>query len=125
MAIEKTNVIDGMTPEDNGKCLKMVIYDYFEWSEIIETEHLIMLRDKLNSYATYWEEREFENISKYNGFDFDYAVIEYHTLHAPSEKAIAFLSYAQKQLREANILIGSIFVGDADNAVRYDLVSEE
>ena len=116
MGIDNARVIDSMYPDDDFKCLIMNLFDWFEWTETTNQEHITMLADKMNAYCVYWEEREYKEIEKYKetGIDFKYALINIYTLYKPSEYGIEFINYAEHKLIESdsNIRIGNIYVGE-------------
>ena len=56
MAIEKTNEIDALATEKNGKRLCLAIFDSMNWEN--PAEHLGLLQDKINAYISYIENRQ-------------------------------------------------------------------
>lgn len=98
MSILDTNTLDGIAHDDSHG-LVMLITDHLDWQN--ESEHLFALQAKINSYATFWEERQYKSI--FPGRDFTSAVIEICAKFYPSENCKKFLAVAERELRNINV----------------------
>ena len=48
MSVLDSGTIDGMTTDENGKALILLISDHLDWKN--EYDHLLRLQEKINSY---------------------------------------------------------------------------
>ncbi len=80
---------------NSGECT-LTISDHLEWTD---SEHLILLQEKLNSYLTYIESGEI--LGQYAMANENKIKINVVMLHEPSQEAIDFLRQASKVISEA------------------------
>ena len=100
MAIEKTNEIDALATEKNGKRLCLAIFDSMNWEN--PAEHLGLLQDKINAYISYIENRQYEE--SFGGKIKDFQIVIRFAEKAP-EQCEKFIAVANKQLKKAKVNI--------------------
>lgn len=100
MSINNSFIIDGIAINDKEQ-LVLLITDHLNWD--YEYRHLCLLQDKINSYCSYCENKQYENV--YSDCSFRSAIIEIHFLHEPTINARNFLSVAQSALAPEGIAI--------------------
>jgi hypothetical protein len=101
MAVDNTKVIDGMGKSKEKNELILLITDHLNWDE--EYEHLKILQDKINAYASYIESKQFDE--SYPNENFDSFLIEIHFKYDIVENCIKFLEVVANQLEILNIKI--------------------
>jgi len=101
MSVLDKDKIDAIALERDKQGLILLISDHLDW--LNEYKHLLILQDKINSYITFLEEKQYERMEKFRNVS--YAVIEIHFLVAPTENCIRFLQRIQDQVGEMGIRI--------------------
>ena len=109
MAIENTNILDGMGYDEDSKTLFLLIEDELSWDKQKEMEHLNLLREKINSYIAYIGMGEYR--TKYKNEVIKKKVIEIHSKYSLSENAKKYMDIAKKTTKSANIFF-EIYEGD-------------
>ncbi|MCM1098106.1 MAG: branched-chain amino acid ABC transporter substrate-binding protein, partial [Ruminococcus flavefaciens] len=99
MAIDNTNVIDGMGVDKNRKALCLLLTDHFAWNgnnSLSEYDHLILLQEKINAYIRYLEAKQYEE--QYPKEKIVMAIIEIHFKYNITENCEKFLNTVQNQI---------------------------
>lgn len=94
MSIINTNTVDAIAISYDRKGIKMIIEDYLGWEH--EYNHLMTLQEKVNAYAAFFENKEYD--AMYKGYPIEYGVIDIQFKFEPTEKALVFIEEAEKQL---------------------------
>lgn len=109
MAVDNPNVVDGMAFDKERNALVMLLTDSFKWvggvgEDILpEYNHLLMLQEKLNSYISFIEEKQY--ISNFPEAEVEMSVIEIHFMYDITENCKKFLQTVQQQISELKIKI--------------------
>lgn len=102
MSVDNANVVDGMgIDKKNSKRLILMIADHLDWEN--ETEHLLMLQDKINGYLAFWEEGGYRSI--YPDKDFDIALIDIHFKYEMVPACEKFLQDVQEVVKGCGVEI--------------------
>lgn len=101
MSVLESNKVDGAAITKDKKGLVLLIADHLEWGD--EYDHLFLLQEKINSYISYCENKEYSNL--FDDKTIEYAIIEIHFHKEPTLKAIDFLNVVQNQIGELGIQI--------------------
>lgn len=114
MAIDNTNVIDGMAIDRENTALRLLLTDHLQWVEsadtISEHDHLLMLQEKVNAYISYIETEQFK--IKYPDVDFKMAIIDIRFKYDITENCEKFLQAVQDQIGQYGIKIEARIVGE-------------
>lgn len=106
MAIDNTNVIDGIAIDKNRKALCLLLIDHFAWNRnntLNERDHLILLQEKINAYIRYLETKQFEE--QYPEEEIVMAIIEIHFKYDITENCENFLNVVQNEIGQYGIKI--------------------
>ena len=107
MAVDNTNVIDGMAIDKEKNVLCLLLTDHLPWNcddnSMNEYDHLILLQDKINAYISYLETKQYKNT--YPETCFDMAVIEIHFKYEITQNCENFLNEVQNQVGQYGIII--------------------
>jgi hypothetical protein len=106
MAIDNTNVIDGIAIDKNRKALCLLLIDHFAWNRnntLNEHDHLILLQEKINAYIRYLETKQFEE--QYPEEEIVMAIIEIHFKYDITENCENFLNVVQNEIGQYGIKI--------------------
>lgn len=106
MAIDNTNVVDGMGIDKERKALCLLLIDHLAWSgnnTLSEYDHLMLLQKKINAYIHYLETKQYEE--RYPEEKIETVIIEIHFVHDITENCRKFLDTAQKQVGQHGIKI--------------------
>ena len=106
MAVDNTNVIDGMAIDKEKNAICLLLTDHLPWnveSSMNEHDHLVLLQDKINAYISYLETKQYEET--YPEANFDMAVIEIHFKYEITQNCENFLNAVQNQIGQYGILI--------------------
>ena len=101
MSVSDRETVDGIALTQDGKGLILLITDHLDWGN--EYGHLIALQEKINDYITFCEDQQYQQIYKDNSIE--YAIVEIHFKHEPTETAMKFLEQVQRQLVEMGMTI--------------------
>ena len=101
MSIADKGKIDAIALSEDGTEIVLMISDHIKWKD--EYRHLMLLQDKINTYITYWENKQYNDI--YHNNIIDHGVIEIHFKYSPSTKCKDFLEVAKAQLLRAKLYI--------------------
>lgn len=106
MAIDNTNVIDGIGIDKNGKALRLLLTDHLAWSgnnALSEYDHLTLLQNKINAYISYLETKQYEE--QYPEEKVEMAIIEIHFAYDITGNCEKFLNTVQNQIGQYGIKI--------------------
>ena len=106
MAIDNTNVIDGVAINNENKAVCLLLTDHLQWNgnnTLSEQDHLHLLQDKINAYISYLENRQYEE--QYPEQEFIMAIIEIHFKYDITENCEKFLNAVQTQIGHYGIKI--------------------
>ena len=112
MSVDKSDYIDAIAIEDDGKTLIMMITDHLGWEADFEFDHLTILQEKINAYLWFIEAKQFKEV--YPDIAFESFRIEIRFLYNMSENCMKFIDVINRQLSSENIVIVSEF--DPDGA---------
>lgn len=105
MAIDNTNVIDGMAVDTKNNSLVLLLTDHLPWDDefLCEYDHLILLQDKINAYLAFWESEQYAE--QYPDAEVETVVIEIHFKYEIPDNCEKFLQTVQNQLGQYGIKI--------------------
>lgn len=107
MAIDNTGVIDGIGLDKEKNVVRLLLTDHLAWDGdekiLSEYEHLIILQEKINSYISYLESKQYEE--QFKGVAINMAIIEIHFKYDITDKCKEFLNSVQNQIGQYGILI--------------------
>lgn len=107
MAIDNTNVIDGIGIDKENKIICLLLTDHLNWTsnenKLNEYDHLILLQDKINAYLSYLESKQYEE--QYPDIIFNMAIIEIHFKYDITNNCEKFLNSVQEQIGQYGIKI--------------------
>lgn len=106
MAIDNANVIDGIGIDKKRKTLCLLLTDHLAWNgnDILnEYDHLILLQEKINTYISYLETKQYEE--QYPEEEIVMAIIEIHFQYDITENCEKFLNTVQNQIGQYGIKI--------------------
>ncbi len=95
----KTNVIDGVSVENNN--LIIILLDENNWEFSSEFDHLNKLQKKLNTYLSFIETKQY--IKEYGG-NFTKIIIQAGFKYRPTKNGIDFLNKAKKIIESEGIV---------------------
>ena len=98
MAIEKTDVVDAVGVETATGDVVLTIADHLDW-ERSETQHLQMLKEKLNAYLRFIDSGEL--LQTYPAAEGRRPVISLVGRCAPSAASLRFLAGARQNIEAA------------------------
>lgn len=104
MSVLESNKVDGAALTDNKKGLVLLISDHLKWED--EYSHLVKLQEKINSYISFCENKEYSKL--FNNATIEYACIEIHFQNEPTPKAVEFLNAVQDQIGKLGIRIRAV-----------------
>lgn len=107
MALEETDKLDGVAIDDEGR-LVLLLTDAYGWDD--EAEHLMLLQEKINSYATFVEGRQYEQL--FPNASIEDFVISIVFAEPITENCLKFLQSAANQLNEQLNMTISITVDE-------------
>src|SRR5690349_4720495 len=97
MTIEQRNVVDIIGVNEKSGRVVLAVSDHLEWSD--DSEHLMMLQDKLNDYLSYIESGElYESFPKATGKEIEIRVVH---KFVPNKEGEKFLRIAGEIVRES------------------------
>lgn len=99
--------VDGLAYDPDENVVVMLLADGLDWSD--ETEHLLLLQKKINAYAAFIEQRQYEKV--YPGITPDHAVIQLMFAEPITENCWKFVQTAAAQLNDE---LGIIFKVSTD-----------
>lgn len=102
MSVLDVDRIDDLATANMSKTLIMLISDHLDWSD--EYGYLIALQNKINSYISFVEEKQYLQIEQF-GKHFENFVIEIAFKFSPMENCLKFISSAEKQIMNLKISI--------------------
>ncbi|NFA43731.1 branched-chain amino acid ABC transporter substrate-binding protein [Clostridium botulinum] len=107
MAIDNVNMVDAIGVDEKNQALRLMITDHLEWKNkyLSETDHLLMLQNKINSYLSYIESEQYKET--YPNINFKILIIEIHFKYESTENCEKFLKVVQDQVRQFGIKIES------------------
>lgn len=107
MAVDNTNVIDGMAIDKERKAICLLLIDHLAWeydsNTLSEYDHLILLQEKINSYLSYLEAKQYEE--PYPEEEIAMAVIQIHFKYHITHNCEKFLNTVQNQVGQYGIKI--------------------
>lgn len=106
MAIDNTNVIDGIAIDKNREALCLLLADHLAWNgnkTLSEYDHLILLQEKINAYIRYLETKQYEEL--YPEEEIAISIIEIHFKYDITENCEKFLNTVQNQIGQYGIKI--------------------
>ena len=99
MSIEETGIIDAIGIDRQSGSVVLTISDHLNWGEDIESEHLFLLQEKLNSYLRFIENGELHAVyPKAAGRSI---VIQIVAKYLPSFEAEDFIAQASAVIEAA------------------------
>src|SRR5690606_21130206 len=101
MSIEDTQVIDFISARPNSGEVVLTVTDHLEWGE---SQHLVMLQDKLNSYLAFIESGEI--LECYPNAKGSKLRIEVVCKFPPDEEGRNFLGRAGEVVNKAGFVFG-------------------
>lgn len=101
MSVIDTNKLDGIALTNDCKGVALLITDHLDWKD--EYNHLILLQEKINSYISFFEGKQYEEILQKK--DITYGIIEIHFMYDLTGKAEQFLQVVKKNVKEIGIEI--------------------
>lgn len=104
MSVVDTDKVDGIGISKDEKRLVLLITDHLDWSH--EYEHLIQLQNKLNSYISFIENQQYEEI--YPNRKFSSFLIEIHFMYELATNCTKFIDVAKEQFANQKIFIDVI-----------------
>jgi hypothetical protein len=108
ISVVENNIVDGIAIGDDKKTLIMLITDHLNWEGEFEFDHLVILQDKINSYARFIESNQYVDV--YPDTAFNKFCIEMHFMHKLKDNGVKFIDVVNKQLSPANIEIVPIII---------------
>ena len=107
MAIDNTNIIDGIGIDESRSAVCLLLADHLKWEQddnsLSEYDHLMLLQDKINAYIAYLESKQYTQ--QYPNVVFEMAVIEIHFNYDISDNCEKFLNAVQDQIGQYGIKI--------------------
>jgi len=97
MSIDETSIIDFISTEEGTDQVTLTISDHLDWS--METEHLLVLQSKMNTYLKFIESGELEQ--EFPSASGKEVVIEVVGKYPLSEGASLFMGRAEKVITSA------------------------
>lgn len=101
MSVLDKEIVDGIALDNDGKGIRLLITDHVDWSD--EYNHLLALQEKINSYITFYEEHQYNQV--YKEINVEYAIFEMHFLFEPTINAMKFIEQVQQQVNQMGIAI--------------------
>lgn len=99
MSITEKDIIDGIAVTEDKKGIIFMISDHLTWED--EYNHLILLQEKINSYLTFWEEKQYIELYE----EGEYACIEIYFKHRVPRTCKQFIKVVNEQISQLNIVI--------------------
>jgi len=101
MSVLDKDKIDGIGICDNLSQLALLITDHIDWTN--EFDHLVHLQHKINSYISFIESKQYNEI--YPKQKFISFCIEIHFQHVPTQNCFKFINTINEQLHKNQIYV--------------------
>lgn len=101
MAVDNPNVIDVVSVDRTAGEAVLIIADHLDWIEGEEADHLLMLQEKINVYASCIGSGELESV--YPNAKGHRPVIHVACMNKPTPTAVRFFDLVNEKLHSAGI----------------------
>lgn len=101
MSVLDIDKVDGIGISNDGTELALLITDHIDWTN--EYAHLVQLQNKVNSYVSFIENKQYEEI--YPEHQFTTFRIEIHFQNKLNQNCVKFIDTVNKQLYENRIVV--------------------
>ena len=109
MSIAESNVIDGVgISKDNNHVLGLFLADHLDWKD--EYQHLLALQEKINSYISYVETKQYEET--YPNHQIDAFLLDIHFKYDITENCEKLLNVVAEQVAPLNMSIQATISSD-------------
>lgn len=98
MSVLENNKIDGIATSDDGKNLIIMLSDHLDFEN--ETNHLLILQNKINAYLSFIQSEQYSEI--YPDNNFENIVIEIYFKHKVTDNCIKFIEVVNSQIEVLN-----------------------
>lgn len=101
MSVIDLDKVDGIGIHNDGTLLAMLISDHLDWRN--EYNHLTQLQKKINTYISFIESKQYEEIypeQKFKSFQ-----IEIHFQYEPIQICLKLIDTVNKQLQDKQIVV--------------------
>lgn len=101
MSVVDNKTVDGVALTDDRTGIILLITDHLDWNS--EYQHLLMLQEKINTYISFLEEKQYVDI--YKDENITYGIIEIHFQYGITANVEKFLQTVQNQIAQLGVMV--------------------